>query len=61
VYYTQEGCGIANRESSARAVDVVLGLARMPDRVQVDAWVAAMDSVRDRIWPPADYDGSGQG
>lgn len=38
---------------------MILGLARLPDRAQVDAWIASMDTVRNHIWPPGDFDGSG--
>jgi hypothetical protein len=57
-YYTQEGYGIANRESSALAVDVVLGLMEMPDRAEVDAWIAEWDAIRDSWWSPEEHDGA---
>lgn len=54
-YYTQQGYGIANKRSAMRAVRVILGLDPMPDRADVDRWIAAIDSIRDAFWPPADY------
>ena len=57
LYYTQEGYGIANVASAARAVDVILGRASMPDRAEVDSWIARVDGVRNTVYPPERYDG----
>ncbi len=57
LYYTQEGYGVANVESGARAIDVIFGRAPMPDRAEVDAWIARVDGVRDTVYPPARHDG----
>lgn len=56
-YFTQEGYGVANVESGARAVDVILGRAPMPGRADVDAWIAAIDAVRDQLRPPSQHGG----
>ncbi|HWC32051.1 MAG TPA: S8/S53 family peptidase, partial [Actinomycetota bacterium] len=56
-YYTQEGYGIANVASGLRAIDVIFGRAPMPDRAEVDAWIARIDGVRDMVYPPDRYDG----
>lgn len=55
VYYTQEGYGVANVSSADRAIEVLLGRAPMPDRSEVDAWIAAEDEVRDVVYPPPPY------
>jgi hypothetical protein len=55
LYYTQQGYGIANVASGLRAIDVVLGRAAMPNRADVDAWIAAEDAVRDTVYPPPSY------
>lgn len=55
LYYTQEGYGIANVSSSLRAKDVILGRAAMPNRADVDAWIATEDAVRDSVYPPPTY------
>jgi hypothetical protein len=54
-YYTQEGYGIANIDSALRAIDVIAGRAPMPDRSEVDAWIAEIDALRDAIYPPPPY------
>lgn len=56
VYYTQEGYGVANVASAERAISVLLGRAPMPDRSEVDAWIATEDEVRDVVYPPPHYD-----
>jgi hypothetical protein len=55
VYYTQQGYGNANVASGSRAIDVILGAAPMPDRADVDAWIALVDGVRDTVYPPPTY------
>ena len=54
-YYTQQGYGNANVASALRAIDVLLGRAPMPDRSEVDAWIASIDAIRDSIYPPPIY------
>ena len=55
VYYTQQGYGNANVASAFRAVDVITGAAAMPNRADVDAWIALVDSVRDTVYPKPAY------
>lgn len=55
VYYTQQGYGTANVASGQRAVDVIMGAAPMPDRSDVDAWIATVDGVRDTVYPKPTY------
>lgn len=55
VYYTQQGYGTANVASAQRAVDVITGAAPMPDRADVDAWIAIVDGVRDTVYPKPTY------
>lgn len=52
-YYTYQGYGITNVASGMRAIDVLLGAAPLPDRADVDAWIATVDAVRDVFYPPA--------
>jgi hypothetical protein len=53
--FTQEGYGVANISSALRAVAVILGRAAMPDRSDVDAWMRAVDAIRDQVYPPPSY------
>lgn len=55
VYYTQQGYGTANVASAFRAIDVITGAAPMPDRSDVDAWIALVDSVRETVYPSPTY------
>jgi hypothetical protein len=55
LYYTQQGYGVAKVASGERAKDVVLGRAAMPNRADVDAWIATEDAVRDTVYPPPVY------
>jgi hypothetical protein len=55
LYYTQQGYGVANVASAARAIDVLLGRAPLPDRTEVDAWMATVDETRDVVYPPPTY------
>jgi hypothetical protein len=41
--------------SSVRAKDVILGRAALPNRADVDAWIATEDAVRDTVYPPPLY------
>lgn len=47
-----QGYGVLNVASAARAVAVLLGSAVLPDRSEVDAFIAAVDAVRDVVYPP---------
>jgi hypothetical protein len=58
-YYTMQGYGLANVASAGRAIDVLLGNAAMPQRPDVDAWVAGIDVIRDSVWPPPTYSSGG--
>jgi hypothetical protein len=55
VYYTQQGYGDANVASALRAIDVIFGTSPMPDRADVDAWIALVDSVRNTVYAPPTY------
>jgi hypothetical protein len=55
VYYTMQGYGLANVASAGRAIDVLLGRAPLPDRRDVDTWIAGIDTVRDAVYPPPSY------
>ena len=55
VYYTQQGYGNANVASGLRAIDVLFGRAAMPDRSDVDAWIALVDGVRNTVYAPPTY------
>jgi subtilisin family serine protease len=48
------GYGIVDRRSARSALRVLLGHDDRPDRPFEDAWVAAVDSIRDALWgtPP---------
>ena len=54
-YFTMQGYGIANVASAGRAIDVLLGRTGMPERPEVDAWIAGIDLIRDSVWPPPTY------
>jgi hypothetical protein len=56
MYYTQQGYGIASAESALRAIDVLTGAAPMPDRSDVDAWIATVDGVRETVYPSPTYE-----
>jgi hypothetical protein len=55
LYYTQQGYGNAHVASALRAIDVLLWRAPMPDRSDVDAWIASTDAIRDTLYPPPTY------
>jgi hypothetical protein len=46
------GYGIIDEDSAADALRVLLGRQGRPDRSFEDAWVAAVDAVRDALWGP---------
>ena len=47
---------MANVASAQRAIAVLLGKAPMPNRSEVDSWIATEDEVRDVVYPPPHYD-----
>ncbi|MGH7730059.1 MAG: S8 family serine peptidase [Candidatus Eiseniibacteriota bacterium] len=56
LYFTMQGYGLANVASAVRATEVLLGRAPMPERPEVDAWIAAIDLIRDSVWPPPSFE-----
>lgn len=50
LYYTYQGYGIVDRGSKALALKVLMGEEPLPDRAEVDAWMAQSDAVRDQIY-----------
>ncbi|MCI0344185.1 MAG: S8/S53 family peptidase, partial [Chloroflexi bacterium] len=54
-----EGYGAATPEGAARAVDVILGRAVMPDRSFEDQFMAASRAVKDTLYGGYDRDGDG--
>ncbi|HKO62827.1 MAG TPA: S8 family serine peptidase [Pyrinomonadaceae bacterium] len=55
LYYTQQGYGNANVAAALRAIEVIMGRAPMPNRSEVDAWIASVDAVRNTLYPPPTY------
>lgn len=55
VAFLRGGYGIVDNNSAQRAVDVIVGEKRRPNRELEDAWIELTDSVRDAVWgPPPD-------
>ena len=54
VPWVRGGYGIVDDDSAAAALDVLLGKKPRPDRSVEDAWIAALDGLRDALWgdPP---------
>ncbi|HVF52746.1 MAG TPA: S8/S53 family peptidase [Actinomycetota bacterium] len=50
LYYVFLGYGVVNASSKALALDVLMGKEPMPERAEVDQWIAAMDVLRNAIW-----------
>lgn len=50
--WAYQGYGLVNAASGLRAAEVLLGLRPLPDRSDVDAFIAAADAVRDVFFPP---------
>jgi len=48
--YAIQGYGVVNRDSKARALQVLMGEAPMPNRADVDQVIAAFDTLRNRVW-----------
>jgi Subtilase family len=49
-YYTYQGYGIVDHGSRARALSVLMGQTPMPDRAEVDTFMAQVDAARDAIY-----------
>lgn len=49
-YYMYQGYGVVDRSSRALAMKVLVGKKPMPDRAEVDQWIAQTDQVRDAVW-----------
>lgn len=50
IYYLHQGYGLVTRDSKALALDVLLGKEELPDRGEVDSFIAAMDQIRNAKW-----------
>jgi hypothetical protein len=50
LYYAYQGYGVVNNAAKARAHEVLLGGSPMPDRPEVDAWLARVDAARNAVW-----------
>jgi hypothetical protein len=55
-YYVSQGYGVVDTASGQRAIDVLLGSRPLPDRSDVDAWIATADRLRDIVYPPSAED-----
>lgn len=49
-YYVYQGYGVVDRTAKGLATKVLLGREGLPDRAEVDAWITAMDTVRNAFW-----------
>jgi hypothetical protein len=49
-YFMYQGYGVVDRNSKNLAMDVLVGKKPMPDRAEVDRWIAATDEVRNAVW-----------
>jgi hypothetical protein len=49
-YYVNQGYGVVDRRSKETALQVLLGETPMPDRADVDAWIAYTDSIKWTIY-----------
>ena len=49
-YFAYQGYGLVDRTAKARALRVLLGEEAMPDRTEVDAFMARMDALRDQVY-----------
>ena len=52
--WVRGGYGIVDEDSAAAALRVLLGEKERPDRAMEDAWIAALDRIRNTLWgdPP---------
>ncbi|MDQ3957449.1 MAG: hypothetical protein M3273_03910, partial [Actinomycetota bacterium] len=50
IYYVHQGYGVVTKVSKALALDVLLGKETMPDRAEVDSFIAGVDAIRNVIW-----------
>lgn len=49
-YFVQQGYGLVDAASKARAMAALLGETPLRDRADVDAWMAQVDAVSDAVW-----------
>ncbi len=49
-YYLYQGYGVVTKDSKALALDVLLGKAELPDRSEIDSFIAGVDAIRNLIW-----------
>jgi subtilisin family serine protease len=49
-YYVYQGYGIVTRDSQSLAHKILMGKEQMPDRAEVDQWIAAIDVLRNGVW-----------
>jgi hypothetical protein len=49
-YWVQQGYGVVDRASKDRALKILLGELALPDRADVDRWVAATDAARNALY-----------
>jgi subtilisin family serine protease len=50
LYYTYLGYGVVDHTSMALALKILMGKEAIPDRAEVDEWIATMDAARNAIW-----------
>lgn len=50
LYYAYQGYGVVNRDSRDLAHRVLMGEEPMPDRAEVDRFIAGADALRNAIW-----------
>ena len=51
-YFMYQGYGVIDRKAKELALDVLMGKKPLPDRAEVDQWIATTDEARDAIWGP---------
>ncbi|MDQ3956254.1 MAG: S8 family serine peptidase [Actinomycetota bacterium] len=49
-YFMYQGYGVIDRKAKKLALDVLIGKKPLPDRAEVDQWIATTDQARDAIW-----------
>ena len=49
-YYMYQGYGVVDRSSKKLALQVLFGKKPMPERAEVDEWIAQTDQVRNAVW-----------
>lgn len=50
LYYAYQGYGVVNRDSRDLAHRVLMGEEPMPDRAEVDSFIARADTLRNAVW-----------